>query len=336
MIGTLSLSRTLFSFRAGARGRAGGFIAGAACLLTLAFGARALSLAPVPMLAALLLQLGVEMLVDLLVKGWRTMQYIEYVQMLLIFGVIVAWDFVAGVAVGLVIACIAFAFNIGRLRLLKLGLSRAVYTGSVDRSSDLMEQLAINGDRIQIAWLHGFVFFGSANRLLLQIKEIVAAQSGSCRSLILDFRQVLGIDSSAVVTLVKLLQLAENRDFTVVFSGLPPQVERVLRVGKLIDDRNSSACSVFGDCDSALEWCEDRLLGTVLTREEALDSADQWLAREIGRDYFTRLVPYVTLIECGPGDLRSGRAKRVTACTCSSRPRNRDARPAGRTCACAA
>jgi SulP family sulfate permease len=214
------------------------------------------------------------------------------------------------VAVGIILACMAFAFNIGQLRLLKLGLSRTVYRGSVDRSSEHQEQLVIHGNRIQIIWLHGFVFFGSANRLLMQIQDIIEAQGGSCQSLILDFRQVLGIDSSAVITLVKLFQLAERKNFTVLFAGLPAQVERVLRAGGLIGDSDSSSYRVFGDSDSALEWCEDRLLGEILTGEAARKSADEWLTREIGGDRFARLIPYLTRVEIGPGDLliRQGEA----------------------------
>jgi MFS superfamily sulfate permease-like transporter len=58
MTGTLSASRTLFNYRTGARGRASGILAGVVCLLTLAFGTKALGFVPVAILGALLLQLG--------------------------------------------------------------------------------------------------------------------------------------------------------------------------------------------------------------------------------------------------------------------------------------
>jgi SulP family sulfate permease len=71
MAGTLSLSRTLFNYRTGARGRSSGIIAGVVCILVLAFGIRTLGLAPVPLLSALLLQIGAEMLLEWLVRGWK-------------------------------------------------------------------------------------------------------------------------------------------------------------------------------------------------------------------------------------------------------------------------
>jgi len=224
MTGTLSLSRTLFNFRSGARGRASGIMAGVICLLVLGFGTKVLAFVPVPLMAALLLQLGVSMLVECLVRGWRTMHRTEYFEMAVIFGVTVAWNFVAGVVLGVITSCIAFAINTSRLRLLKLGLSRAVYSGSVDRPFYEQEQLVRYGHSIQIMWLHGFVFFGSAHRLLLQIREIVDVPGAACRSLILDFRQVMGIDSSAVMSLIKLGQI---RASTLCW----PRFLRMLRAG---------------------------------------------------------------------------------------------------------
>ena len=304
MTGTLSMSRTLLNYRAGGRHRASGILAGVVCLLTLAFGTKALGFVPVPILGALLIQLGADLLYDWLVKGWDTMQRPDYVQMAVIFLVIVAWDFVAGVALGIVAACITFAINTSRLRLVRLGLNRTVYSGRVDRPVYQQEQLVRHGQSIQIMWLHSFVFFGSAHRLLLQIEEIIKAQNGSCRSLILDFRQVLGIDSSAVMSFIKLRQIADREGFVLVLSEIPPHVEHALRVGGLLGDGNYLTCRVFSNTDGALEWCEDKLLAEIMTREEALASADDWLASEIGSEQmFTQLASYLELVECKSGDI---------------------------------
>jgi len=304
MAGTLSLSRTLFNFRSGARGRSSGIMAGVICLLVLAFGTKALGYVPVPLMAALLLQLGISMLVEWLIRGWRTMQHTEYFEMAVIFIVTVAWDFVAGVVLGVITSCIAFAINTSRMRLLKLGLSRAVYSGSVDRPFYEQEQLVRYGHGIQIMWLHGFVFFGSAHRLLLQIREIVDVPGAACRSLILDFRQVMGIDSSAVMSLTKLRQIAERKGFDVVLAAVPPQVMRGLRTGGL-------SWSVFPDTDSALEWCEEKLLAERTSSGEGGLSADNWLASEIGsEELLPRLVSYLEVKDYKAGDylIRQGEA----------------------------
>ena len=304
MVGTLSVGRTLFNYRAGARHRLSGVLAGVICLMVLAFGTKPLGLIPVPILGGLLLQLGGDLLDDWLVKGWRLLQRTDYVQVVLIFLVIAWWDFVAGVAVGIISACITFAFNTSRIRLVKLGLNRSNYGSRVDRPSYQLEELVRHGGAIQIMWLHGFVFFASAHRLTLHVKDIVATQgAGSGHSLLLDFRQVLGIDSSAVLSLIRMRQLAEREGFVIALSDLPAAVERALRVGGLLHERDD-IIKVFPDVDSALEWCEDRLLAQHISREEAQRSADDWLAGEIGGpELFARLASYLEVEEYQPGEL---------------------------------
>jgi SulP family sulfate permease len=306
MVGTLSVSRTLFNYSVGARTRVSGAVVGGAGLLVLFFGTRALGLVPVPILFAMLMQIGLGMLDEWLIKGWPRMQRADYVQVLTILLVIVNWDFVAGVAVGVVAACVSFAINSSRVRLVKLGLNRSEYGSRVDRPPSHHEELMRHGRGIQILWLHGFVFFGSANRLLLHVKDLVAAQGGGvCRTLLLDFREVLGIDSSAVLSLVKLRHLAERERIQIALSALPPAVLKALRLGRFLEEEGveDAICKLFPNLDAALEWCEDRLLEERMTREEALRSADEWLAREIGGiALFKQFVSYLEVVEYAPGE----------------------------------
>ncbi len=303
MLGTLSVSRTLFSYRMGARGRASGMLAGAICLLPLVFGHSALGFVPVPILGGLLLQLGADMLDEWLIKGWSKMQRADYVQLVAIFLAIAWLDFVAGVGVGIIAACITFAVNTSRIRLVKLGTDRSSFASRVDRPLYQAEELVRHGENIQIMWLHGFIFFGSAHRLLMQIKAVLATHEGACRSLILDFRQVLGIDSSAVMSLMKLRHFAEREGFTLVLSDVPPNVERSLRKGGILSRTHDPVCCAFVNLDSALEWCEDNLLAHSANREEEMRSAEEWLTAELGAPHlFRRLMPHLSVIELQPGD----------------------------------
>lgn len=298
---TLSVSRTLFGYKTGARSRGGGLIAGLLCLLPLALGPAPLGYVPVPMLGALLLQLGVAMLDEWLIRGWRSMQRADYLQLIAIFLTIVLFDFVAGVGVGVVAACITFAVNTSRVRLVKLGMDRSNFASRVDRPNYHAETLRRQGASIQIMWLHGFIFFGSAHNLLMHIKETVRGEKGGCRSLILDFRQVLGIDYSAVMTLLKLRHFAERDGFDLVFSDLPPNVAQSLSKGGLLTQ--GANCRVFPNLDAALEWCEDRLLASSGDLEEGRRSTDEWLKAELGgAERLERLKNYFAMIELQPGD----------------------------------
>lgn len=300
MVGTLSVSRTLFNYRAGARHRISGVFAGLLCLSLLGFGTDVLIYFPVPVLGGLLLHQGAEMLNEWLIRSRRGMPGTDYLQVVLIMLAIIRWDFLAGVAVGILSACVTFAINTSRIRLVKQTLDSSSFRSRVDRPIPHQQALVRHGRSIQIMWLHGFVFFGSAHRLLLDVKALVGAPDRSVRSLILDFRQVLGIDSSAILNLGKLWNLAEREGFTIAVASLPPAVEKALRGGGLLDAR---IARVFPDLDAALESSEDMLIAEWISGDAAMRSADEWLTREIGgHDLFVRLVSYLEQFHFEAGD----------------------------------
>ncbi len=304
MAGTVSVSRTMFSFNSGARHRISGVLSGLVCLAMLALGTKVLDIIPVPLLGGLLIQLGLSMLYEWVVEGRRRMQNADFMQVLIILLVIMRWDFIAGIGVGVVVACVTFAVNTSRIHLVKLGMNRSNYASRVDRPPYQQELLLSHGQGIQILWLQGFVFFGSANRLLLHVREVVTGNArGECRSVILDFHQVLGIDSSAVMSLIKLRHLAEREGFVIAVADLPPKVETMLRLGHFLTGGDDPLVKVYPDMDAALEACEDRMLVDRMSREEVLRSADQWLARELGGGgLFARLVSYLEMIEYEAGE----------------------------------
>src|SRR5262245_28774844 len=305
MVGTLSLSRTLFSYRAGARRRIGGFVTGAVCLVMLGLGTEGLGFIPVPLVGALLMQLGATVLYEWLVQGWRRMPPIEYALLVAILLLIVLRDFLAGMAVGIVAACVIFAINSSRVRVVKRGLSRSEFGSRVDRPAEQLKQLLEQGQAIQILWLHGFLFFGSTNRLVEELKQIVArAASGrACRMFVLDFHQVLGIDSSAVDSLRKLRHFAEREGLFIAVSDLSPAVQGALRPGGFFEPEDA-VCQEFSSLDAALECCEDRLLAEHVGQHNAMHSADEWLAREIGgEEQLHRLKAYMKMVKHQRGDL---------------------------------
>jgi len=303
MVGTLSVSRTLFNFRAGGRGRASGVISGALCLALLGFGTDALVYFPVPVLGGLLVHQGVDMLHEWLIRARRAMPVTDYLQVVIIMLAIIRWDFLAGVGVGILSACVTFAINTSRIRLVKQTHDSSSFRSRVDRPIPHQQVLVRHGQSIQIMWLHGFVFFGSAHRLLLDVKHIVETRGRNvCRSLILDFRQVLGIDSSAILNLGKLWNLAEREGFIIALSSLPAAVERTLRGGGLLQPGDRVG-KVFADLDAALEWCEDALIAECVGDDAAMRSAEEWLSREIGgRDLFGRLASYLERMEIAAGE----------------------------------
>jgi sulfate permease, SulP family len=304
MVGTISANRTLFHYKMGARTRASAALAGLLCLAPMFVDPASLGLIPIPLLSALLLQLGAELLTEWLLLNSRKMQRLEFAQLILIFLAILFFDFVAGVALGIVAACITFAINTSRVQLVRAAISRENFASRVDRPLGQAEALSRHGKDIQVLRLQGFIFFGSAYGLLADARHALSRSGGACRSLVLDLRQVLGIDSSAVMNLTKLRSLAKREQVTLVFCGLSPKVAFSLRAGGVIMGDDDPLCRVFANLEEAMEWCEERLLSCIVSPHGSFGDAEAWLEAEFGKAwFFETLNSYFRRLELQPGDL---------------------------------
>ena len=78
------------------------------------------------------------------------------------------------------------------------------------------------------------------------------------RYLILDLRRVTGLDSSAVISLVKCRQIAEAQSITLVLTHVAEAVQRCFERDGLLG--SDGTVRVFSDLDHGLEWCEEELL----------------------------------------------------------------------------
>jgi SulP family sulfate permease len=260
MVGFLSVSRTVLVQRAGANSRLAGLSAAAVAGLFLLWGGPLLSLLPKAMLGGLLLYLGLGLLREWVLEAGRRLARADQALVLVIL-LVVAWrGFISGVAVGLVIACLLFAVDYGRWRVIRLDATGATLRSNMLRAPDAERVLEREGARLRVLCLQGYVFFGSANHLLEHVRAQLAG--GGRRSyLLLDFRLVAGLDSSATWSFARLQELAERESVSIAYAGLRDAVRAQLtRAGLALDD--GDAARTFPDLDRALEWCESQLLAS--------------------------------------------------------------------------
>jgi SulP family sulfate permease len=260
MIGYLSLSRTLLNAKARATGRLAGVIAGLFCAALLVFGGSFIAAFPRPVVGGLLLSLGLGLLLEWLYASWFRLSALDYALVVVILAVIAVWGFLAGVGTGIVIACLVFVYTYGRQRVIKHGFTVATHRSNVDRPAPQRRFLQDQGDRVYVMALQGYIFFGTASSLLDHVRgRLEGPEPSRPRFLVLDFRLVTGLDSSAVLAFVKMRQLATRHGAARVFTALQPAVEQLLRHGGGLDGERSP-CQVFADLDRGVEWCEDQLL----------------------------------------------------------------------------
>jgi SulP family sulfate permease len=307
--GYLSLSESTLNFKAGARSRAPGLIAAALSLATLFAGTRVIAYFPKPVLGGLLLFLGVSFLVDTVYESWFRLPRGEYGLVIFILFVVVTVGFLEGVGVGIVVSSFLFAINYARIDVVKHAISGAGLRSKAARSPADEALLQQTGAHIHVVQLQGYLFFGTAYLLLQRVKQrLESTDPLPAYFFVLDFRDVDGLDSSAVVSFSRMRRLAEQSGAVLILTDLPPSVRRQLARGGCLDsiapalDEAPRPVRVFSDLDHGLEWCEGQLLSS------AGDSrpSSEVLARELEgilrhRDLVDRLLEYLDHVEAPAG-----------------------------------
>ncbi len=302
-VGFHALDVSTLCCRIGARSRLPGLVAGVLCGVVLLAGTPLLAFFPKPILGGLLFFLGAGFLVEWVIDGWSKLSRADYAVVLLILVVIGATDFLIGVAVGLVAMIVLFVLNYSRIDVVHHALSGGEIKSNVERCTYHRRRLRDLGLQTFILQLRGFLFFGTANGLLERIRARVAdRQATPVRFLVLDFRRVTGLDSSAVISFVKVKQLAEAQGMTLVLTHLSEEMRQPLARGALFE--NKQGVRVFPDLDRGLEWCENQLLEMARVTHVDLPITLRAQLADGGfeRSCTARLMPYLEKVEIATGE----------------------------------
>jgi SulP family sulfate permease len=260
LIGFPVLSSTTLAHRLGAKMRLNGIFAALATALILAFGSGFLGYFPNLVLGGLLFFIGIDFLFSWLYQTWFSIPRSDYAIIVLIALLINIWGFLQGVGVGLVLAVILFAIQYSRTRAVRHTLSGVSYQSSVDRARLGTQLLRRHGDWLYILELQGFIFFGTANQVLEQIRTRLNSPGihKSARFIILDFRLVSGIDSSAAFSFAKIKRLLQTHEIELVLTHLTSTIQRQLK-----QELPPESFHYFPDLDHGIEWCENEMIATI-------------------------------------------------------------------------
>ncbi len=284
---------TVLVHKMGAQSRLVGIVTGLVYLMVLFLGISVISFFPKPVLGGLLLYLGLDLLMQWLYDSWFKLPRTDYGIVFLITAIIATLGFVQGVAIGLVVAIILFVLNYSRINVAKSVMSGQDYQSHVQRSITQERLLRQQGDQIYILQLQGLIFFGTAHQLLQQIRHrIEASHTVPLKFIILDFRLTNGLDSSAILSFVKLRQLAQQETIELVFTNLTPTLTRQLKQGGALTSTDLSpdlspnlstdlsthkpTCHILPDLEQGMEWCEEAILaGSQFRRQRMIPIALQ-------------------------------------------------------------
>ncbi|MGD0090420.1 MAG: SulP family inorganic anion transporter, partial [Planctomycetota bacterium] len=253
--GYISISRSLLNFKAGACSRAAGIIMAALCLGATFLFTPAVAYFPRPVLAGVLLYLGLSMLREWIWDAFFKLPLIEYVLVAGMLLLIAGQGMISGVAFGLVVATAFFAYSYSQTSCIKHCFSSSTHFSNKERALEQTVLLREKGRAARALALQGYIFFGTSSAIVETCRALVEKEQA--RFLLLDFRLVQGLDASAVLSFNKLEQICTAHEARLLLSALSPEVQAVLEQTKFLSKRG---VKVFADMDHGLEWVEDNLL----------------------------------------------------------------------------
>ena len=304
LVGYHSLSLTTLASRLGGGQIVAGLTVSAICVLALFFGGTVVSLVPTPVIGGMLIWVGGGLVHQWLVQSHARLATAEYGVVVLIFAIIAFVGFVEGILVGLIAAAVLFAIEYGRVDIIRYTLTGRDYQTQTDTSEARLEVLQNQGDAILLFRLQGFLFFGTADRLRRSIQfRIVEQTERPVRFLVIDFHRVSGLDSSAVLSFVRLSQLAQPGGFTLVLTGMSDQVKEAMQRGGLT--QQDGTIRFAKNFDQGVEWCENALIADVAPELSVAQvrPAEEILREVIGDPVYTeKLLPFFDRVKIDKGD----------------------------------
>ncbi len=260
MVGFTSLTITGLGLKMGAKSRLVGLITVAVCVAVLLLGAGVLSYFPEPIIGGMLMFLGFEFLTEWVYETRKELPVSDWVIVIMILAVVGLFGFLQGVLIGVIAAIVMFVLNYSRIKLVKYEITGTHHHSNVDRPARHQRIIREKGEEIYILRLHGYIFFGTANNLLVKVRErVTASDLTPIKFVVLDFRDVTGIDSSAIISLIKMNQLANKHNFTVLFTHPSDSIRQQMEKGGLMEV-DAKRWREFDDLDYGIEWCEDQIL----------------------------------------------------------------------------
>ncbi|MDU8942294.1 SulP family inorganic anion transporter [Ovoidimarina sediminis] len=187
------------------------------------YGAVLLSYVPAGLLALLIGFVGFDLLMTWVWEARKALTGRDWLTVIFILAVAITAGFLPAIALGTLAAAAIFVLSYARTEPVRLRSTLATRRSSVERSDASSAVLLTEGEQTVVLELTGYVFFGTADRLL----RLARAELGHVpppRHLVLDFARVEGVDASAARSLAKISEAAEARGAKLYFTGAAGEV----------------------------------------------------------------------------------------------------------------
>jgi sulfate permease, SulP family len=285
------LSETLLARRFGLVGAAAGLGLAATMVFVLFFGAGVLAYLPIGLFAVVFF-LGFDLLLTAYYDHGMVMPRIELAIVVAMPVIALVFGFMVAVGFGVAVAALLFVIAYSRVDSTQISTSGANFHARVERSPDDRARLAEMGACVSVSRLEGFLFFGSASRLVDRLQKRLEAGS-AYRFAIVDLKRVVGLDMSAWSAFERLGRSCGQLGIQMIVTGLSPDI--AARFGR----RNRQAGQHFrlaGNLDDVMLEIEEGLLKEARSEPTGDD------AMGLGAETAGLLQKYGTRIELVAGE----------------------------------
>ena len=224
--GSGSTFRTMANIRGGGRTPLSGVLHAVCLLILLVVAGSLISFIPAAVLAGILIYVGLGIIDWSYIRKFPRAPFFGVATMLVVWMVGLFVSVVTAVAIGVIMASLAFVKKMADLQLagVSVGSNRASLS---EEDQAILESCGNEAIYIRLA---GPMTFGAANGLTKRI-GIVRRQ----RALILDFADVPHVDESAIIALENVIERAQRNEQRVILIGLQHDVVRAFARFGLLD-----------------------------------------------------------------------------------------------------
>lgn len=259
--GYSGLASSLIAHRISPGSRLAGVVMAGVALLGIFTADMLVATIPVYVTSGLIVYLGADLMRDWLINTRSRFSPSEWAIVVVIVIAVAVAGFATAVVLGMAIAVALFVFNYARVPVLRRAQTVDRLRSTLDRDPQQAAELSENGATVAVYELQGFLFFGTAERLRVQLKTRFAdTKAPKLRRLILDFGQVSGFDGAALALVERIAALTQERGIELVLSRLRPDLMAALEraVPNLIGKQHVTRADTL---DEAVEAAEQMLLG---------------------------------------------------------------------------
>ena len=247
--------RTVVNIRTGGRTRISGIIHALLLLgVVLGLGAYA-SFIPNAVLAGILIKVGLDIIDWNYIKNAHRGPRWDLALMLIVVGLTIFVDLITAVAVGVVLASIAFVKQVAHDQMERLRQTHLIRHNATTREKEIIDLL---GDKVNIFDFSGPMSFGAAADLGHHARSQL---EGGALAIILDFSRVPFLDVSAALAIETVARDAAQTKRKVYPCGMNESVESTLSA--LEADKHIDPSNHYATREEALEAALEDLGGDI-------------------------------------------------------------------------